>query len=336
MANRLRRNLPAPGGGLHSYAFLPAALLGLVAILSASCEGIQVDTRVGGTGGDAGPQRITSVENLATQLGMEVRRQSPNMATLANAENFVFLYAPPNAGASVNGRRIGNGGVTVWNNRLYVTQDLAGHIRAQLRPPPPTVAVPVPANSGYVRGTVVLDAGHGGKDPGAPNPYGPSEKHITLDTTLRIRELLTRQGVTVILTREGDTYPTLDERVALANRVRPDLFISIHADSAPNPNARGYTVYAARGASAKSLAAAQHLHHSLQSAGIASRGIDRANFRVVSATASPALLVELGFLSNAAEARLLGAAEYRQHLAEAIAQGIIASLRESQGLARIP
>ena len=332
MPQRPGRNLPAFDGERFARTLAPTALLVLIALLTASCEGIAVNTRVGGAGSDTAAQRLTSVENLAAQLGMEVRRQSPNMATLANAENFVFLYAPPNAGASVNGRRIGNGGVTVWNDRLFVTQSLATHIRGQLRPPQPTVAAAVPANLGYVRGTVVLDAGHGGKDPGAPNPYGPSEKHITLDTAMRIRDLLTRQGVTVILTREGDTYPSLDDRVELANRVRPDLFISIHADSAPNPNARGYTVYAARGASARSLAAAQHLHQSLQSAGIASRGIDRANFRVVSATASPALLVELGFLSNASEARLLGAAEYRQRLAEAIARGIAASLRESQGL----
>jgi len=274
--------------------------------------------------------------NLATRLRMTVRRESPHLASLTNGDNFLLVYGPPNAGVSLNGRRVADGHVLAWRDRLYVTDDLATRLGSLVRPPRSTSvsrrAPPQPVTSriGIVRGTVVLDAGHGGKDPGAPNRYGPSEKHITLDTTLRLRDYLASHGVKVILTRSGDTYPTLDQRVALANRVRPDLFVSIHADSAPNRSAQGYTVYAARGASARSLDAAQQLNQSLRGSGVRSRGIDRANFRVLAKTTSPALLVELGFLSNAAEAQLLATPQYRQHLAEVIGDGILAALRARQ------
>lgn len=340
---RLAASVSALAVRLRSVTRFPlqtAILLAALMMLFASCESVQLQTTVGQGDSQAAARRVTSIANLARQLNMEVRRQSPHLATLANEDNFLFIYGPPNEGASLNGQRIADYGVTIWQDKVYVTEQLAALLQAKLRPPRPTLSVSTPqaaqqANSaptyGLVHGTVVLDAGHGGKDPGAPNRHGPSEKHITLDTTLRVREILARHGVTVIMTRDDDSYPSLDQRVELSNSVRPNLFVSIHADSAPNVNAKGYTVYAARAASAQSLSAANHLHQSLERSGVPSRGVNRANFRVVAATASPALLVELGFLSNASEARQLGSAAYRQHLAQAIADGILNALRAGVG-----
>ena len=91
---------------------------------------------------------------------------------------------------------------------------------------------------------VVIDAGHGGFDPGATGPGGVAEKDIVLPIALGLRERLLELGaVRVALTREGDRFLPLEERVALAESLEPDLFVSIHADSAPIEEARGANVY---------------------------------------------------------------------------------------------
>ncbi|WP_129791579.1 N-acetylmuramoyl-L-alanine amidase [Sphingosinicella sp. CPCC 101087] len=93
---------------------------------------------------------------------------------------------------------------------------------------------------------VVIDPGHGGRDPGATSPFGGTrEKDITLALARAIRDDLARSGrVRVALTRDGDSYLDLHDRYAVARRLGADLFISIHADAAPsNDQARGATVY---------------------------------------------------------------------------------------------
>jgi N-acetylmuramoyl-L-alanine amidase len=92
---------------------------------------------------------------------------------------------------------------------------------------------------------VVVDPGHGGRDPGAASPYGGVEKNVTLALARRIRDDLARSGrVRVALTREDDRYLLLQERYEIARRLGADLFISIHADAAPhNDGARGATIY---------------------------------------------------------------------------------------------
>lgn len=91
---------------------------------------------------------------------------------------------------------------------------------------------------------VVIDAGHGGFDPGATGPSGASEKDVVLPIALALRERLLELGaVRVAMTREGDRFLPLEERVALAESLDPDLFVSIHADSAPVEEARGANVY---------------------------------------------------------------------------------------------
>ena len=91
---------------------------------------------------------------------------------------------------------------------------------------------------------VVIDPGHGGFDPGAGGEGGPREKDIVLALALDIREkLLELGGVRVALTREGDRFLPLEQRPALAEQLGADAFISLHADSAPSPDARGANVY---------------------------------------------------------------------------------------------
>jgi N-acetylmuramoyl-L-alanine amidase len=92
---------------------------------------------------------------------------------------------------------------------------------------------------------VVIDAGHGGHDPGAISPHGGQyEKHVTLAIARAIRDELVKTGrVRVALTREGDSFIVLQERYSIARKLKADLFMSIHADSAENQEARGGSVY---------------------------------------------------------------------------------------------
>lgn len=112
----------------------------------------------------------------------------------------------------------------------------------------PAKAKGLPAVSGPVDRNlplVVLDAGHGGHDPGAVSPHGGGrEKDVTLAITLAVRAELLKSGrVRVALTRDSDTFLVLQERYGIARKMDADLFISIHADSAPSPDASGATVY---------------------------------------------------------------------------------------------
>ena len=95
------------------------------------------------------------------------------------------------------------------------------------------------------RPIVLIDPGHGGRDPGAPGVSGTSrEKDLTLATAVELADLLESRGrVRVALTRESDRYLTLEQRAGIARRLQASLFLSLHMDSAPNPLARGATVY---------------------------------------------------------------------------------------------
>jgi N-acetylmuramoyl-L-alanine amidase len=103
---------------------------------------------------------------------------------------------------------------------------------------------PVEGPAGTDRPLVVLDPGHGGRDPGAISPGGQREKDVTLGLARSIRDALVASGrVRVAITRNDDTYLILRDRYEIARRLKADLFISIHADAAPNPGASGATIY---------------------------------------------------------------------------------------------
>ncbi len=200
-------------------------------------------------------------------------------------------------------------------------------------------AVPVSARlSGAVSGRrVVLDPGHGGPDPGAIGRSGLREKDLVLEIAFHLRRLLGRAGVYVAMTRETDRdfggeesgaflarkRRDLAYRVELANRYRADVYLSIHANSIPDPQWSGAQVfYNPARPLARDLAA------SLQSALSARLGPNYrlakpGDYRVLNDTAMPAATVEVGFLSNPAEEALLASAAYRLRVAEAIYQGLL-------------
>ncbi len=308
-------------------ARLPAWLL-LAVVAAVGCND---NHHLHGAGGEivSAPPGAISTYQLAGRLGMRVVESSSVTATLADSANTVVLYADPRGQAYVNSRVIDAKGATGVGDMLFVPEPLVERIRASMRPAEPTPRPrprpqPTPTPRPTERlGTVVIDPGHGGRDPGAIAVTGIEEKAVALAVSLRTAELLRTRGVNVIMTRTDDTYIPLDVRADIANEAGADLFVSIHADSAENPSARGFTVYVARAASRDSHRAAQAVLGRLENLPSPSRGVRQADYRVLVRTAGPAMLIELGYLSNAREARMLADPAYQQRLAQAIADGIV-------------
>ncbi len=170
--------------------------------------------------------------------------------------------------------------------------------------------------------TIVIDAGHGGRDPGALG-VGPSvEKDVNLAVARLVAAALRTRGANVIMSRDTDRFIPLNDRAALAERSRADLFVSIHADASRRSSVRGATVYIARVASSDSERAASRIVSAFEDAGIECRGVRRAGFRVLVGHSRPAVLVECGFLTNRAEAVRLATSSYQRRLADALVEAI--------------
>jgi len=277
---------------------------------------------------------LIPVTSLASRLGMQVGRTSRYSVAMNGGTNSLLIMAPPRPMVILNGQRIGDGrGVAEQDGQVMVERELAWQISRQLkrrptRPRPVAPAGPVVVATGA---TVVLDAGHGGKDPGAPNRYGPTESILVMDATHRISQLLRKRNVRVILTRSDDTFVELNDRADIANRAGADLFVSIHADSHPTGTIDGFTIYTARKPSKGAEALAATAARSLKGQVPTFRGVRRQDFRVLVRTEMPAILIELGYLTNRAEATKLSTPACRQRLAEAIADGIVRYFNSRSG-----
>lgn len=170
--------------------------------------------------------------------------------------------------------------------------------------------------------TVVVDAGHGGPDPGALGVGPLPEKAVNLSVAMRLARLLAASGIDVVTTRATDEFIPLDGRSEIAEHSNADLFVSIHTDAAPNSEVTGATVYMAPGALPQSRRAADHIVGALKRAGLECRGIRRAGFRVLVGHSRPAVLVECGYLTNYFEAHRLSQPGHQAKVAAAIAEGI--------------
>jgi N-acetylmuramoyl-L-alanine amidase len=212
---------------------------------------------------------------------------------------------------------------------------------------------------------VVIDAGHGGNDPGAIGKNGLREKDVNLDIARRLSDLLRAEGVRTVLTRSSDKFIPLSGRVNIANRSGADLFISLHSNANRSRSLSGFEVYyvapsisdskrasmTAKSASLRlknavfasnspdlqaiiwdmiytnSRAESIDLAHSLcrvmdSSIDANILGVKGARFQVLKGVRTPGVLIEVGFVSNLNEERLLRSSAYRQKLAEGILEGI--------------
>jgi len=209
---------------------------------------------------------------------------------------------------------------------------------------------------------VMLDPGHGGIDTGAIGRNGSKEKHVVLAIAKNVRAILRSNGIDARLTRTGDTFIPLYDRVEIAHKHGADLFMSIHADGFTNPSAAGASVFALsnRGASSamakylsdevagkkatdkdhllqqvlfdlvqtdtikNSLTLGSHILKRIKPVHrLHSKSTEQAAFVVLKSPSIPTVLVETSFITNPEEERLLGTKAFRQKIANAIASGVI-------------
>lgn len=263
-----------------------------------------------------------TMNQLASQLGLRVVSQNVAMVTLKNDRNTVMLFKHDGGEFSVDGRMYGTvGQVRQDGTGFFVEPSLATRIAEHLSQEP--VLAASPRFSGRSRkGTIMIDPGHGGRDPGAISVLGFYEKDVNLKVALRLANMLNQMGYRTILTRDSDVFVELQDRCALANRYNPDLFVSLHADSCETPSVTGYTAYVAPSASWRAREAAKRFVGTLSQTGIESRGIKTAKFKVLMDTTCPAVLIEMGYLSNSWEAKRLRNVNIQQRMAKAIANGV--------------
>ena len=212
---------------------------------------------------------------------------------------------------------------------------------------------------------IIIDPGHGGKDPGAIGAAGTYEKDIVLDIAKRLKAILDGYQYDVKMTRSGDTFISLEQRTEIASQFVADLFISIHANASPTSRASGLEVYALKQLdweeqkdpqrvrnhdilfnklamqkqdkavanivtdmlysykSSESFTLARAISEELgQETRARERGVYKAGYFVLRNTLMPAVLIEVGFLSNPREERQLNSGQYRQKIAEGISQSV--------------
>jgi len=191
---------------------------------------------------------------------------------------------------------------------------------------------------------VVLDAGHGGKDPGAIGCSQVREKAVAFDVSRRVAAILRGRHIEVKMTRRRETFVDLEQRPVIAKEDRADLFVSIHANQAGSKSASGVETYVVPAAgycstsstvpdaksycgntndAANTVLAAAIQKNLLAQTGARDRGLKRARYLVIKNAPCPAALVEVGFLTNEKEARNIIDPVYREKIASGIADGIL-------------
>jgi N-acetylmuramoyl-L-alanine amidase len=286
----------------------------------------------------------TAVSQVATRYGFASYKVHGKQIALRGESKTLEMVAGSRR-ASFNGVAfwLSAAPVRTWGRWTMLQSDVDKMLGALIEP------------SRAVRGkgyrVVVLDAGHGGEDPGAANArYGIQEKRITLALANATRDILRQRGIDVYVTRTGDRTMGLPERCQYAARVQADVFVSIHLNSAANPDSSGIethilppaghpitasatvgsrdrTAYPGNSHDGANMALGYSLQKSLlKRTGAEDRGVRRSRFWVVRNAPCPAALVECGFVSNGKEARRLLDAEYQGRVARALAEGVLAYL----------
>lgn len=191
-------------------------------------------------------------------------------------------------------------------------------------PAAPIVKPPNPSPSPTPQGktVVVIDPGHGGPDAGAVGIGGLQEKAVVMDISQQVAAILEQNGIQAVLSRSADIDLDLEPRVALAEQIHANLFVSIHANSISmsRPDISGLETYYYN--SGYNLA--QTIHRSvLEGTGIQDRDVRQARFYVLRKTSMPSVLVEVGFVTGRDDAAKLSTPAYRRRMAESIAQGVL-------------
>ncbi len=284
-----------------------------------------------------------TLENVGARIGFGIGACTEKSWTLTNGADTLRFFP--------GGRRFELNRRSIWLNSpvgadaqgafAFAYVDMANLIA-------PLFAAPVMTNRPM---RVQLDAGHGGEDSGCISPHGGFyEKDLVLDIVLRAGEILASRGIDVVYTRTNDTFVSLAGRSGIAAKRKADAFVSVHANYAGSQTARGIETFTLPFAGMASTSTENSvspvarvgnandrlntiLAHEIQRRmpgrlGEADRGLRHARFQVLRDTPCPAVLVEIGFLSNPTDSRNLSSNWYRDKIALALADGVSAfSLR---------
>lgn len=181
-----------------------------------------------------------------------------------------------------------------------------------------------PAGKAPFAARIVLDAGHGGKDIGA-NRSGVYEKDLNLSLALLVRDALVAKGFKVYMTRSTDVFLPLPQITAITNQVHPDLFISIHHNASVNPAVNGLETYYF---TPQSIPLAKRVHaREIDAVGVRDGGVKQARFYVIHHTDVPAILCEVGYVSNPDELSDLQTMERKLKTARSISDGVVDYLK---------
>jgi len=202
--------------------------------------------------------------------------------------------------------------------------------------------------------TVVIDAGHGAHDSGAVGVLG-YEKNYCLDTALRLEQALKKRGFKTHMTRRTDKFLTLQQRVQVANSIKHSIFVSVHFNSSNNRLANGIETYAlapqftestnsgrasgtfrrGNNRDGENIALATAVHAlAMHRMKVEDRGIKRARFNVLTGINKPAILFEGGFLTHSGDAKRINTAEYREQLANTVADAIVGFQKAVSGASK--
>ncbi|MEQ8959869.1 MAG: N-acetylmuramoyl-L-alanine amidase [Coleofasciculus sp. C2-GNP5-27] len=296
---------------------------------------IQADRPVQATSrwdGNEKAYRITIPNaQLADQVkGPQLTANSPLSRVLLRQQDSrtVVILVQPSPGTQI-------GSLNQISDRLLAlpiqTRQATLPPRQSIPVPPPSPSPTSPTSFPTVpnsRVVVMVDPGHGGKDPGAVGIGGLREKDVILPIAQEVAALLEKQGVQAVLTRNSDYFVDLAPRVTMAERVNANLFVSIHANaiSLSRPDVNGLETYYF--SSGQRLA--QTIHNNiLQTVPVQNRGVRRARFYVLRKTSMPAVLVEVGFVTGREDSVKLNNPTHRSQVAQAIARGILQYIQQN-------
>jgi N-acetylmuramoyl-L-alanine amidase len=230
--------------------------------------------------------------------------------------------------ANVNGsiRRL-SGPVTYSDGKVWVPADFADvYIAAKTQQRPRSS---IGMHKGTFIKTIVIDAGHGGKDPGTMSKRGTKEKHINLSTARILRDMLVAAGYRVYMTRDRDVFLPLEGRTEYTKRKDADLFISLHANANNSSSLRGLEVYylkSSQAAKQRHRQATMYLSSMIMKAsertGIDTRKAVGAGYYVLRNNVCPSVLVEIGYLSNRYDEKLLTSIAYQKQVAAAVTMAV--------------
>lgn len=284
----------------------------------------------------------TTLGNVDHQYNMDSRAVS--FATLSEKDGHTYLDVALTKSQKISDIRVfalRPDAKLDTPHRLVVDIPIPGAKQTYKKPaaadkPSEKVSAPSSNGKGVLKGKVIcIDPGHGGTDVGAVGRVGNKdvyEKDITLSIALPLRDLLTKAGAKVVMTRStdkdvygpwADSVPELQARCDIANEAHANAFISIHIDSFANPSVDGTTAYY-NAKSSQDLLLAQMLHQAtLNSLYIPDRGVKSNDFYVNVHTAMPSVLMEMGFITNNHRAKMLTSNWAPKSIAKSLFNGIV-------------